>query len=72
MVNLVAIKHLLGTFFDKIIIVKIVNIVGFRVEHVHHNKRFQHLCENLHIWLQNKDVAPKALACPNTFAHMEI
>jgi hypothetical protein len=29
------------------------------------NEGLQHLHENLHIWLQSQDVAPKALASPN-------
>lgn len=40
MVNLFIVKHLLiGTFLERRVNVKVVNMVGYKVEHVHYNKR---------------------------------
>jgi hypothetical protein len=41
MVNLFTVKHpLIGTFLERRVNVKVVNMVGYKVEHVHYNKRF--------------------------------
>jgi hypothetical protein len=50
MVNLLTFKHLfIGTFLERTVNVKVMNMVGYKVEHVHYNERFYNLQEILHI-----------------------
>ncbi len=60
--NLLIVKQPPWAFFDKRINIKVVNMFDIKLKHGYFNKRFQHLHENLHIWFQSQDVAPKALA----------
>jgi hypothetical protein len=48
--------------------IEVVNMLDVRFRCDHFNKRFQHLCKNLHILLQSQDVAPKALVGLNNVA----
>jgi hypothetical protein len=66
--NLLIIKQPLGTFFDRRVDIKAMNMFGVRLGCGHFNERLQHLRKNLHILLQNHVVAPKALACPDNVA----
>jgi len=52
-VNLLKVKQCLQAFLDKKINVKAMNMFDVKVKCGYFNKRFQHLHENLHIWLQS-------------------
>ncbi len=66
--NILIVKQSLGTFFGRIINIEVVNMFSVKLEHGHFNKKFWHLCKNLHIQLQSQDVSPKALAGLNSVA----
>jgi hypothetical protein len=66
--NLLIVKQSLRTFLDMIVNIKVVNMLNVKLKYGHFNKKFWHLCKNLHIQLQCPDVPPKALAGFNNVA----
>ncbi len=47
--NLLIVKQPLGSFLNRRVNIKAMNMLDIRLGHGHFNKRLKHLCKNLHI-----------------------